>query len=98
MCSRPNPIPCLTIFVQSANVKKITTIVINFYRSKENFYELYFFWTKGIEEASLNIFTFFVDMKIERTCVARGGRFGSNLKLTKACHFLGVRPLLVKQT
>ena len=29
--------------------------------------------------------------------VARGGGFGSNLLLTKACHFLGVRPILIKQ-
>ena len=42
--------------------------VINFYRRKENFHELCFFWTKGIEEPSLNIFTFFVDIKIEKTC------------------------------
>ena len=34
----------------------------------------------------------------DHEAVARGGRFGSNLMLTKTCHFIGVRPFLIKQT
>ena len=52
--------------------------------------------TRTNSEAVLSAFTGLESLGLK--CVARGHRFRSNLMLTKTCHFLEARPLLIEQT